>query len=62
MACLLPVFIYEYENFKKNILTKCTPTTGRFVKFTETIPRIFGAAEWQCLELGLKQWVRALNA
>ena len=32
------------------------------MKFTETIPRIFGAAEWQRLELGLKQRVRVLNA
>jgi len=33
----------------------------RLIPF-DIVPRIFGAAEWQRLELGLKQRVRALNA
>jgi len=38
-----------------------TEDTERLIPF-DILPRIFGAAEWQRLELGLKQRVRALNA
>jgi uncharacterized circularly permuted ATP-grasp superfamily protein len=38
-----------------------TDDVERLIPF-DIVPRIFGAAEWQRLELGLKQRVRALNA
>ncbi|SJM95607.1 conserved hypothetical protein [Crenothrix polyspora] len=38
-----------------------TDDAERLIPF-DIVPRIFGAAEWQRLELGLKQRVRALNA
>src|SRR5450631_1952490 len=38
-----------------------TDNAERLIPF-DIVPRIFGAAEWQCLEVGLKQRVRALNA
>ena len=38
-----------------------TDDTERLIPF-DIVPRIFGAAEWRRLELGLKQRVRALNA
>jgi uncharacterized circularly permuted ATP-grasp superfamily protein len=38
-----------------------TNDVERLIPF-DIVPRIFGAAEWQRLELGLKQRVRALNA
>ena len=38
-----------------------TNDVERLIPF-DIVPSIFGAAEWQRLELGLKQRVRALNA
>ena len=38
-----------------------TDDAERLIPF-DIVPRVFGAAEWQRLELGLKQRVRALNA